>query len=292
MKRNHSGVRFKFPSIIRRLGEHKISTIGFFISFVIVLASVLAPWLGLHDPSDSDLSRRLLPAIWSEGGRKGFIFGTDYLGRDLLSRVIYGGRITLSAGLGSVFLAAFVGLIVGSFSLFSVHLDNLAMRIMDMFFAFPSMLLALAIMAILGSGLFNAVVAIAIVYTPMMARVVRGQMIQIKEQNFILAARALGAGKLRIMLHHAIINLLPTMIIYGSLLAGRSILTIASLSFLGLGAKPPLPEWGAMLSESRNLMLLGVWWGILLPGIAIFLTVLSLNMMGDSLRDYLDPRLN
>jgi peptide/nickel transport system permease protein len=209
----------------------------------------------------------------------------------VLSRVIFGGRISLFAGLGSVVLSSIAGLFFGSFSFVTSRIDNLIMRFMDMLFAFPAMLLAMAIVASLGPGLFNAVMAIAVVNTPRMARVVRGQMLQTKEQIFIEASRALGASNFRLLFGHAMPNVLPTMLVYGSLLAGRALLTIAGLSYLGLGARPPMPEWGAMLSEARELMLKGAWWGVLLPGFAILLAVLSFNMLGDAMRDVLDPRL-
>ncbi len=268
-----------------------MAVIGGIVLFFLILAAVFAPWLAPRDPFLTDLTQRIKPGFWSNEGAHGSLLGTDHLGRDVLSRVLFGGRISLAAGLGSVAVSSIVGLFLGSFSFISSRVDNLIMRFMDMLFAFPAMLLALVIVASLGPGLFNAVMAIAIVNTPRVARVVRGQMLQIKEQLFIEASRALGAGTTRLLFAHAIPNVLPTMLVYGSLLAGRAILTVAGLSYLGLGARPPAPEWGSMLSEARELMLKGAWWGVLLPGFAILLTVLSFNMLGDALRDALDPRL-
>lgn len=276
---------------LRRLFRHRMSIAGGLILIVLGLVAFFAPWVAPQDPFKTDLSHRVQPGFWSVEGAPGSPLGTDHLGRDVLSRVIFGGRISLSAGLGSVALALITGLFLGSFSFMNSHLDNLIMRIMDMLLAFPAMLLAMTIVAALGPGLFNVALAIAVVNTPRVARVVRGQMLQTKEQVYIEASRALGASNLRMLLSHAVPNVLPTMLTYGSLLAGRAILTVAGLSYLGLGARPPAPEWGAMLSESRDLMLKGAWWGVILPGLAILLTVLSFNMLGDALRDALDPRL-
>jgi ABC-type dipeptide/oligopeptide/nickel transport system permease subunit len=258
---------------------------------IFLLAAVLADQVAPHDPLARDLSKRLRPGIWDERGVEGYLFGTDHLGRDVLSRVIFGTRISLGAGLGSAALATVLGIAVGSLGLFSAKLDSVAMRLMDVLFAFPDMLLALTIVAVLGPGLFNVVIAIATVSTPRIARVVAGQMLQIKEQEYMLAARALGAGVWRLLYAHALPNLLPITIVYSSLTAGRAILTVAGLSFLGLGATPPTPEWGAMLSEARELILIGAWWGVLLPGLAILLVVVAFNFLGDGLRDVLDPKL-
>jgi ABC-type dipeptide/oligopeptide/nickel transport system permease subunit len=264
---------------------------GAIILISLVLTAVFAPWLAPQDPYKVNLSQRTRPGWWSPDGVAGFPLGTDHMGRDVLSRVLYGGRISLTAGLGAVILASVAGLFFGCAGFLMPWIDNLLMRIMDMLFAFPAMLLAMTILAVIGPGLINAALAIALVDIPRVARVVRGQVLQIKEQDYIEASRALGAGRLRSLLSHVVPNVLPTLLVYGSLLAGRAILTIAGLSYLGLGARPPMPEWGAMLSEARQLMLIGAWWGVLLPGFAILLAVLSFNMLGDAVRDVLDPRL-
>lgn len=283
--------RSEIQRLSRRFVRNRMALLGGSLLLVMVFAAIFADWVAPHDPYDSDLARRLKPVSWAEEGIEGFIFGTDHLGRDVLSRVIFGARISLGAGLGSATISTLLGILLGSLSLFSAQMDNLSMRLMDVLFAFPALLLALTIVAVLGPGLFNAILAIAIVSTPRIARVTRGQILQIKEQEYVLAARALGAGNIRLLLSHALPNALPTTLVYSSLTAGRAILTVAGLSFLGLGATPPTPEWGAMLAEARDLVLLGAWWGVLLPGTAILLAVLSFNFLGDGLRDVLDRRL-
>ncbi len=275
----------------RRLLRHRMALIGGVILFVLGAAAILAPALSPQNPLAVDLSRKLLPGIWDPAGSRQFPLGTDELGRDILSRVLYGGRISLLAGIGTTALATLAGLLIGSISLFSTRADTIAMRTLDILFAFPPLLLAMAVVAVLGAGLFNAVLAITLVDAPRMARVVRGQMLSVKSQEYMEAARAIGVSNIRMLFRHALPNVIPVVIVYSSLLVGRAILTIAGLGFLGLGARPPTPEWGAMLSQSRDLMLLGAWLPVALPGIAILLSVLGFNMMGDALRDSLDPRL-
>lgn len=276
---------------LRRLLRHKMALGGGVVLFSFVVLAVFAPWIAPRDPLDSDLGRRLQPGFWSEKGPPGFPLGTDHLGRDILSRVIYGTRISLASGLGPVVITLVVGFVFGSLVLVSPVLDNVAMRLMDILFAFPAFLLAMAVVAVMGAGLFNAVLAIAIVDTPRMARVIRGQMLALKDLEYMEAGRALGASWWRMLFRHALPNAIPAMIVYSSLMAGRAILTVAGLSYLGMGARPPAPEWGSMLTEARDLMLVGAWWGVTLPGLAILLTVLAFNMLGDALRDTLDPRL-
>ena len=268
-----------------------MAIIGGLILFGLGLSAILAPILAPHDPMATDLARALLPAFWDPAGTTQFPLGTDELGRDVLSRVLFGGRISLFAGIATTGIATLAGLAVGSIVLFSSRVDMIAVRTLDILFAFPPLLLAMAIVAVLGPGLFNAVLAITLVDMPRVARVVRGQMVVVKSQEYVEAARALGASGRRLLLHHALPNVIPVVIVYASLLIGRAILTIAGLGFLGLGVRPPTPEWGAMLAESRGLMLLGVWPPVALPGLAILLSVLGFNLLGDALRDSLDPRL-
>ena len=174
--------------------------------------------------------------------------------------------------------------------MFSKPLDAVGMRLMDVLFSFPHLLLAMFVVALLGAGLTNAVIAIALVNLPRMARAVRAQVIVIMEQEFVEASRALGNRAARLFIRHVLPGVIPILVVHFSLTAGRSILTIAGLSFLGLGARPPTPEWGSMLSEARELMFVGAWWAVTLPGLAIFATVLLFNIFGDALRDVLDPR--
>lgn len=257
----------------------------------ILAVGVLAPIITPQDPLAVDLNRRLAPGFWSSEAEPGFLFGTDNLGRDVLSRVIAGSRVTLFAGLVPTVIATLFGMIVGSLVMFSKPLDILGMRFMDVLFSFPHLLLAMFVVALLGTGLTNAVIAIAVVNVPRMARAVRAEVIVLIEREFVEASRALGSRQVRMFLQHVLPGTVPVLIVHFSLTAGRSILTVAGLSFLGLGARPPTPEWGAMLSEARELMFVGAWWAVTLPGLSILLTVLLFNSFGDALRDFLDPRL-
>lgn len=276
---------------LRRLLRHRMAIIGGVILFGLIASAILASILAPQNPLAVDLTRTLLPGFWDPKGSRQYPLGTDELGRDVLSRVLFGGRVSLFAGVATTGLATLTGLAIGSIALFSSRADTVAVRSLDILFAFPPLLLAMAIVAVLGPGLFNAVLAITLVDMPRVARVVRGQMLAVKAQEYIEAARAIGVSGRRLLFRHALPNVLPVVIVYASLLVGRAILTIAGLGFLGLGARPPTPEWGAMLSESRGLMVLGAWLPVALPGVAILLSVLGFNLLGDALRDSLDPRL-
>ena len=220
-----------------------------------------------------------------------YLMGTDLFGRDLASRIMEGAKNSLYVALISVFLASVVGIFLGVISGFiGGHLDNLIMRIMDIFFAFPALLLALLVITVLGTGLNNAVLAIAIVYTPIFARVARGPVLAVKEMDFVQAGRGLGASSARLMLKHILPNILAPLIVQISLALSWSLLTEASLSFLGLGVQPPAASWGVMLSESRGLAERAPWL-MMFPAIAISLGVLGFNLLGDGLRDVLDPRM-
>ncbi len=220
-----------------------------------------------------------------------YLLGTDLFGRDLASRIMEGAKNSLYVAFGSVALSAFVGILLGVISGFvGGILDNLIMRTMDVFFAFPALLLALLVITVLGPGLNNAVLAIAIVYTPIFARVARGPVLAVKEMDFVQAGRGLGASNLRLILKYILPNILAPLIVQISLALSWSLLTEASLSFLGLGVQPPAASWGVMLSESRGLAERAPWL-MIFPGIAISLGVLGFNLLGDGLRDVLDPRM-
>jgi peptide/nickel transport system permease protein len=214
------------------------------------------------------------------------------LGRCILSRIVYGARVSLSVGFVAVGIASALGIIIGvTAGYFGRWVDSLLMRIVDILFSFPALLLAIVIVATIGQGLDKAMIAIGIVYSPQMARIMRGSVLYIKEMEYIEAQKAIGSGNYRIIFRHVIPNSLAPVIVYGTLMMASAILDAAALGFLGLGAQPPTPEWGAMLSESRFYIVTGSWWAATFPGLAIVFAVLGLNLLGDGLRDILDPRL-
>jgi peptide/nickel transport system permease protein len=252
------------------------------LASVTILADVLAP----QDPIQINLAMRLAPP-----GTPGYPLGADDLGRDILSRLIWGGRISLLVGFGAVLVAMTLGVLIGLIAgYFGGWLDSLIMRAIDILMAFPAILLAITIVASLGPGLRNAMLAISIVGIPYYARIVRGSVLSLREQEFVVAARSIGTSNSRILRRHVLPNCLGPLIIAATLDVGWMIMAAAGLSFLGLGAQPPTAEWGVMLSQGRQFVRNAPHVSIL-PGAAIFLVVLALNLLGDGLRDALDPRL-
>ena len=268
----------------RKLRRNRLALVGCFLLAGVLLAAVGAPVLAPYSPLDQDLYNRVKPPSLAHP------FGTDDFGRDILSRVIHGSRISLRIGVVAVGLALLVGTAIGlSAGYWGGWLDQVLMRAMDLMLAFPSILLAIAIVAILGPGLENAMLAVGIVAVPQYARLVRASTLSIREKDYVQAVRALGAGDLRIIAFSVLPNCLAPLIVHSTLGLATAILDAAGLSFLGLGARPPTPEWGAMLNEGRELILSAPW-VLTFPGLAIFLTVLGFNLVGDGLRDALDPR--
>jgi peptide/nickel transport system permease protein len=253
---------------------------------LVALVSILAPMLAPRNPIETNLSQRLVPI-----GTPGYPLGADDLGRDILSRLIWGGRISLLVGFSAVMVAMTLGVIIGLLAgYFGRWADSLIMRFIDILLAFPAILLAITIVASLGPGLRNAMLAVAIVGIPYYARIVRGNVLSLREQEFVQAARVIGAPHARIILRHILPNTLAPLIVAATLDVGWMIMAAAGLSFLGLGAQPPTAEWGVMLSTGRQFIRNAPHLSIL-PGSAIFLVVLALNFLGDGLRDALDPRL-
>lgn len=280
----------------RRLLHHRSAQVGMVILGIMVLCAIFAKVISPYDPTLilRDVTRREGPCIHLFGcpaDQPEHVFGIDGNSRDLFSRVIYGSRLSLQVGLATITFAIIIGGIIGAFAGFlGGWIDDVLMRTMDVLMAFPSLLLAIAIVSALGTGLINALLAIGIVSIPRFARLVRSTVISIKEQDFIMAARSIGAKQSRLLFGHILPNSWTPLIVQGTLGIATAILDAAALSFLGLGAEPPTPEWGLMLGEERN-SIFNAPHLVIFPGIAIMLTVLAFNLLGDGLRDSLDPRL-
>lgn len=269
----------------RSFRKNKLAMLGLMLILFFILLAIFAPVLTHFDYKAQDLTNRLQPPSSEHW------FGTDDLGRDLFTRVIYGARISLWVGffsvVGSIIVGTFLGILAGYYGKW---VDTLISRLFDIMLAFPSILLAIAIVAALGPSLQNALLAIAIVNIPTFGRLVRAKVLSLKEEEFIMAARAQGMKDRRILLHHVLPNSLAPIIVQGTLGIATAILEAAALGFLGMGAQPPEPEWGKMLSDSRQFIQLAPW-TVIFPGISIMFTVLGFNLMGDGLRDVLDPRM-
>jgi peptide/nickel transport system permease protein len=266
---------FRFPSAI----------IGSVLVLIFVCVALFASTVSPFDPTDQHAKDRLQPPSAR------YVLGTDEFGRDILSRLIYGARNSLEVSVFSVTLACLLGVALGMVAGYTGGLnDNLIMRLMDLLFAFPGVLLALFIVTALGAGARNTILAISIVYTPIFARVARGPVLVIKNQEYVQAARALGANHSRVLLRHLLPNIFPPILVQISLALSWVMLTEASLSFLGLGTIPPNPSFGSMLSDSRLLMELAPWTAVF-PGLGLMLGVMGFSMLGDGLRDILDPHL-
>ncbi len=267
----------------RSLKRNKMALFGFALIIIIISIAVLAPFVAPYDPYKQSLTNRFKPV-----GSESHLLGTDEYGRDILSRLIYGSRISLSVGFAAVFLGLIVGVSLGLAAGFYPKADNIIMRLMDIMLAFPGVLLALSIIAVLGPGLINVIIAISIWSIPTFTRIVRGQVLSLKENEYVMASRALGAKDVRIMFKHILPNCFGPIIVYATLRLASSILSAAALSFLGLGAQPPLPEWGAMVSTGRSFIYNAPHM-VIVPGIAIAMVVFAFNLIGDGLRDALDP---
>jgi peptide/nickel transport system permease protein len=258
--------------------------VGAAIFILIVLAAIFAPLIAPYDPVAINFADKLSPPSWQH------LMGANELGQDVFSQVLFGARTSLMVGVVVISLAIAIGVPIGLLAgYFGGHLDTALMRVSDVFLAFPPLLLPIAITAALGTGLFNAMAALAVSWFPWYSRIVRGAVMRVKSELYISAARAMGVGSLRIMLRHALPNSLTPIIVQGSMDFGYAILAAASLSFIGIGAQPPTPEWGLMAALSRDRFL-DDWWTVAFPGLAIFVTVLAVNLVGDGVRDTLDPK--
>jgi peptide/nickel transport system permease protein len=280
-------VRSPLEIVLRRLIRHHSAQMGLGLIAFFVLVAVLAPIVVPYDATvDSNPVARLKPPSASHW------FGTDSLGRDVLLRIAHGARVSLWVGVATIAMAVAVGVPLGLVAgMAGGGVDNVLMRLMDILQAFPYLLLAIAIVAMLGPGLTNTMLAISVVTVPNYARVARSMALYLREQDFIMASRSLGVSEWNILMEHMLPNSLSPLIVQATLGVASAILNAAALGFLGLGQQPPWPEWGAMLSDSAKFLSAGAWWALTFPGLAIMLSVLGFNLLGDGLRDVLDPRL-
>ena len=258
---------------------------------VLIIPGIFANQVAPHDPISGSLPDRLTPPVWQEGGSWDHVLGTDKIGRDMLSRIIHGARISLTVSIVSIFLGAFVGVSLGLVSgYFGGTVDHLIMRLVDVKLALPSILLALVLATVMDGGYTAVIIIISIVIWARYARMVRGEALRVRQLDFIARAKVAGASDMRIMIHHVFPNVVNSIIVLATLEIGQVILFEAALSFLGVGIPPPNPAWGLMVADGRVLVVTA-WWVAFFPGLAILLTVLSMNLFGDWLRDKLDPKL-
>ncbi len=275
----------------RYFRENRGAVIGLYVFAVLVVLALTAGLIAPYDPTVQNRAATLIPPAWQEGGSWDYILGTDPLGRDILSRLLYGAQLSFLVGIMVVILASTGGILVGLISGFAPKwIDTIIMRIMDIILSFPALLLALVLVAILGPTLMNAMIAIAIAYQPHFVRLTRAAVLAEKNKDYVISARVAGARLPRLMFITVLPNCLAPIIVQAALSFSNAILDVAALGFLGMGAQPPTPEWGTMLAEAREFIL-RAWWVVTFPGLAILITVLAINLMGDGLRDALDPKL-
>lgn len=271
--------------------ENRGAVIGLMVFLALIVLAVIAPLIAPHDPAGQNRDALLLPPIWQEGSNSAYLLGTDAVGRDMLSRLIYGAQFSLFIGVIVVTLALSGGIVIGLIAgYFRGWIDVVIMRVMDVILAFPSLLLALVLVAVLGPGLLNAMIAIALVLQPHFVRLTRAAVMTEKTKEYVISAQVAGAGSLRLMTRTILPNCLAPLIVQATLSFSTAILDAAALGFLGMGAQPPTPEWGTMLADAREFIS-RAWWVVTLPGLMILITVLAINLIGDGLRDALDPKL-
>ncbi|KMN29816.1 MULTISPECIES: ABC transporter permease subunit [Chromobacterium] len=284
-----------YPSPLKEFWQgfshNKGAVAGLIFMLIVTTCALLAPLVAPYSPIEQYRDHLLTPPAWVDGGSMQFLFGTDELGRDILSRLIHGARLSLFIGLCSVVMALLPGVVLGLLAaFFPKALGSAIMRLMDIMMALPSLLLAVAIMAILGPGLMNAMIAIATVALPAYVRLTRASAMTELNRDYVTASRVAGAGLPRLMFVTVLPNCMAPLIVHATMSFSSAILEIAALGFLGLGVQPPTPEWGTMLASARDYIE-SAWWVVTLPGLTILLSVLAINLMGDGLRDALDPKL-
>ncbi|MEX2146544.1 MAG: ABC transporter permease [Candidatus Rokuibacteriota bacterium] len=275
----------------RRLWRLKWGLVAAAIMLLIVGVSVAAPWLVPYSPVEVDIRHRLAPPAWMEGGTPDHVLGTDAIGRDLLSRMMYGGRVSLVIAVAAVLVSASIGVLLGlAAGYFGPKVDWTIMTLVNVMLTFPFVLLALAVIAVLGPSLTNMIIVLGVADWPLYARVIRAETMALRERDFMTAARALGMSHARIIFRQILPNLVSVIVVIATLQVARVIILESFLSFLGLGVQPPTPAWGNMLGDGRVYML-NSWWIAAFPGAAIFITTLTINLMGNALRDWLDPHM-
>ena len=276
---------------LRRLWRLKWGVAAAVVLLLIVLVTLAAPWLAPYSPVEVDIQHRLGPPAWMEGGKTDHWLGTDQIGRDLLSRMIYGGRVSLLIGVTAVAISSTIGVLLGlAAGYFGAKIDWIIMTLINVMLTFPFVLLALAVIAVLGASLINMIFVLGVAGWPIYARVIRAETMALREREFVVAGRALGMSHARIIFGQILPNLVSAITVVATLQIAQVIILESFLSFLGLGVQPPTPAWGNMLGEGRVYML-NSWWIAAFPGAAIFITTLVINLMGNALRDWLDPHM-
>ena len=277
---------------MKKIFKKKTAVFGLLIILIVLAMAALAPLVALHDPEKVDLGLRLLPPVGMDGGQIAYPLGTDSLGRDVFSRIVYGSQKSLLVSFSATLLSTVIGVTLGMFAgYFGGYIDATIGKLADIQLAFPMILLAIAVIAVLGTSTVNLIIVFGITNWVVYAKVSRGAVLSFKEKEFVEAARAIGAGNLRIMALHIFPNIFPSIVVITTLSLASTIISESSLSFLGFGVPPPHPTWGGMLSEGRQYIYDG-WWVATFPGLAISLTVLGVNLFGDGLRDAYDPKLS
>jgi len=277
---------------LRRFATDRFSLMAAVVVALFILMAIFAPWLAPHDPDENDLLRRLQPPAWMEGGEWSYLLGCDGLGRDILSRIIYGARVSIAIGVVVVLIATMVGTALGlAAGYMRGWVDILVSRVIDILLGFPYLIFAIALMAMMGPGLENIILALVYKEWVVPARVVRGEVLAAREMEYVEAARAVGAPRLHIMLREILPNILSPVIVVSTIRMAHVIILEASLSFLGLGVQPPTASWGSMVADGRAFIL-DAWWASTFPGLAILLLVLSINVASQGLRDAFDPKFS
>lgn len=283
-------VMTSFSKLYKLLIRSKTGLTGFIIVLAVIIIAIIANWIIPHNPAQNDLSNTLLPPFWMEGGSTNYLLGTDNLGRDILSRIIIGSRVSLLVGVFSVLLAGFIGLLVGVLAgYYGKWIDTILMRFVDSFLAIPSILFILVVLTVFEPSIMTLIIVIGLTNWVAYARVVRGEVLSVKERDYVRASKSIGTNNTTIITKHIIPNILSSFIVISALSVATTIILEASLSFLGLGIQPPDVSWGAMLTDGRDYLATN-WWIATFPGIAITITVLGIIFLGDWLRDILDPR--